>query len=492
MLLGLALLLLIAAVIILVQSCSKPTVPVSENFVLTDDLVLPKGVSIAQMDVGELTVGEARSRVLALLQPKLDAIAITLLNEHIDTDLHANDIGASYDVDAALSAAVQGKRNGIYEVDLLIDDEVLLESVYALNGNLSDHAENASFVINTDEDGKSEFAYTEGHAGMQLDHDGIIAEVHSVLDQGTLVHKMSPNVQISQPTVTAAQLKEKTTLLASYQTEYQYRRTSSTTDDELENMQARDHNITKALKMMNVIALEPGYNFSFNDTTGKRDEKNDWALANAVYKDGLRKETGGGVCQITTTMFNALLHANIRIVNRKGHGIPSTYVTKHFEEGLGFDATVDYPGIDFKFQNNTGETLYVFCYVYINPQYTRRKLVTIEVYGQAPEPGVTYKLRNEILEHIIADQPEQKLDKNQLVGYDVITRNPHDYYKVTTYVDKYIDGKFAETVRTETTEYQLIQEMHTIGTKPLPTPTPGPIVTPKPTPTDNEPDIPEL
>jgi len=485
---GAALLLLIAAIILLVQG-GKPTF---NPEAYGEDSILPKGVSIAQVPVGELTVGEARELVAAQLQPQLAGIAFALQNDHIDAVLRAADLAASYDIDAALlEAIIKNKRNASYEVSLIVDDEVLLASVLALNGDIPDHAQEASFTIETDEIGKSQFVYTEGHAGMMLGHEGIVADVHAALAAGTLTARITPDVQVSEPVVTLAELKEKTTLLASYQTEYQFRRTASMTDEEFENHAARDVNITKALGMMNVIKLEPGYIFSFNDTTGKRSDKNGWALANAVYKDGLRKETGGGVCQITTTMFNALLRANIQIVNRKGHTIPSTYVTKRFVDGLGFDATVDFGSIDFKFRNNTDSTLYLFCYAQINPEFTRRKLIHIEVYGRAFEPGVSYKVRNEILEHIVADQPEEKPNKNEFVGFEAITRVAHDYYKVQTYVDKYLNGVFAETVRTEITEYKLIQEQRTIGTKPTPTPSLGPVAPVTPAPHTLEPIIPE-
>ena len=436
LLFGAAVLLLITAIIILVQSVSCPAKSIiSEDFMLQDDMILPKNVRISEVPVGELTVGEARVKVTAQLQPKLSSIAFTLQNEHIDSVLRAADLGASYDVDAALrEALVQNKRNASYDAALAVDDEILLASITALNGDIPNHAENASFVIGTDEKGKSAFVYTEGHSGMMLDLEGIVDEIYAVLQQGTLVHRMSPDVQVSQPTVTEAMLREKTTLLASYKTEYQFKRTSSMTDAEFENHQGRDFNITKAIGMMNVITLEQGQIFSFNNTTGKREEKSGWALANAVYKGGFSKEYGGGVCQITTTMFNALLRANIRIVERKGHTIPSTYVTKRFEDGLGFDATVDYGSKDFRFQNDTDSTLYVFCYVEVNPDSTRRKLIHIEVYGQAFEPGVTYKVRNEILEHVVADKPEEKLDKNQPIGFEEITRTARDYYKVQTFV----------------------------------------------------------
>ncbi|MCL2695143.1 MAG: VanW family protein [Clostridiales bacterium] len=489
--LGLAVVVLIGAIILLVQSGTEPVI--TGDFVLANDMILPRGVSIAGVDVGELTVAETRDKITLQLEPKLRSIAITLQNEHIDAVLHADDLGAGYEIEDALTEAmVQNKRNASYDVALSIDDETLMDSVFALNGDIPGSAANASFEIVTAESGKSSFVYTEGHSGMALDHESIAEAVRAALAAGTFVTRLTPEVQISNPTVTGAMLREKTTLLASYTTEYQAKRTSKMTDDEWESHQGRAHNIAKALGLMQIIELEPGQIFSFNNTTGKRRAANDWALAPAIYRGDKRKEPGGGVCQVSTTMFNALLRANVEIVERRGHSIASDYVTRRYEDGLGFDATVDDGQIDFRFRNNTDSTLYLFCWSEENPAAQRRRLLHIEIYGQAFPPGVEYRIRNEILEHRIADKPEEKPNKNEYIGFEIVTRTARDYYKVKTFVDKYINGVFVETVRTETTVYPMFQEQRTIGTKPTPTPAPGPATpTPKPHEATPAPLIPE-
>ena len=300
--------------------------------------------------------------------------------------------------------------------------------------------------------------------------------------------------------MTVEQLKAERQLLASYTTTYRFKGTTSMTEAETENCVARDGNISKAAAMMQCIELEPGHVWSFNEATGDRSEKNGWFWANAVYNNDYRKETGGGVCQISTTMFNALLRANVEIVKRRAHSIPSDYVTSGYEAGLGFDATVDYGHIDFSFRNNGESTLYVLVYITINSDSSRKKDIHVEVYGSSLGEGVEYRTRNTIDEHIVADTPEYKEDATQPEGYDVISRKAHDYYKVTTYVDKYVNGSFVETVRTETTIYDMINELHTVGTKvtatatatpkATATPTNAPVYTPEPDDGGDDPFVP--
>ena len=171
------------------------------------------------------------------------------------------------------------------------------------------------------------------------------------------------------------------------------------------------------------------------------------------------------MCQVSTTIFNAVLRAGITNITRKGHSIPSDYVTKKFEDGLGFDATVDYPDINFKFKNDTGHTIYMF--VYITKNNSRRKNINVEIYGQKEE-GVEYRCRNEILEQTPSNDEsryEYEYDKTMLAtAKKVLIRNPHDGYRVITYVDKYKDGKFVKTVRTEETVYKVIYPKYRVGT----------------------------
>jgi len=237
--------------------------------------------------------------------------------------------------------------------------------------------------------------------------------------------------------------------------------------------------------MMQVTVLKPGESFNFNKKTGERSEKKGWALANAVYQGNTyRKEPGGGVCQVSTTIFNAVLRAGITSITRKGHSIPSNYVTKNFEEGLGLDATVNYGTIDFKFKNDTGHTIYMF--VYITKNNARRKNINVEIYG-VKEAGVEYKVRNEILEFTPADDESKTKyveDKTMKEGEKLLVISPHDGYRVKTYVDKYVNGRFEKTVRTEETVYKVIYAEYKIGkaqATPSPTKTPKPTNTPKPT-----------
>ena len=439
--------------------------------------VIPRGVTVNGIQVGDLTVDQARSALTQSFENDLNSVAITLKNEYFNATLNRNDIGAYFDMDAALATAAASASDAQVKATMLYDKETLTQALAALNDKVPGHATNATMSIDYDSYTvgkttyqKPKFVYTEGTNGMQLDTVAVVSQIEYALQSGTYQLSFSPNVTVSEPAVTVESLKKATTKLSSFYTLYYFTGTSSTAKDILETRQGRDANISKGVGIMNVITLKPGESFSFNKKTGDRTEKKGWAMAPAIYGKDHRPEAGGGICQVSTTMYNALLRAGVEITYHRPHTIPSDYVD------LGWDATVDSNHIDFKFKNNKKDTIYLFVYITKNKDSARKKEIHVDVYGME-EPGITYKTRTELLSEDKAVNPEIKYDKKQYEGYQEKTRESHDGYVVATYVDMYTDKKNPQTIYSYTASYDKIEELWIYGTKP--TPTPGPTKTPK-------------
>ena len=460
------------------QAGSSPTSQTSDpGSIPPASSVIPRGVTVNGVQVGDLTVDQARSALTQSFENDLNSVAITLKNEYFNATLNRNDIGAYFDMDAALATAAASASDAQVKATMLYDKETLTESLAALNDKVPGHATNATMSIDYDSYTvgkttyqKPKFVYTEGTNGMQLDTVAVVSQIESALQSGTYQLSFAPNVTVSEPAVTVESLKKATTKLSSFHTLYYFTGTSSTDKDILAIREGRDANISKGVGIMNVITLKPGESFSFNKKTGDRTEKKGWAMAPAIYGKDHRPEPGGGICQVSTTMYNALLQAGVEITYHRPHSIPSDYVD------LGWDATVDSNHIDFKFKNNKQNTIYLFVYITKNKDSSRKKEVHVDVYGME-EPGITYKTRTELLSEDKAVNPEIKYDKKQYEGYQEKTRESHDGYVVATYVDMYTDKKNPQTIYSYTASYDKIEELWIYGTKP--TPTPGPTKTPK-------------
>jgi vancomycin resistance protein YoaR len=108
----------------------------------------------------------------------------------------------------------------------------------------------------------------------------------------------------------------------------------------------RSSNIKKASDKINSVVVKPGEVFSYNKTVGPTSRKNGYKLATIFIKGEKYEGYGGGVCQVSSTLYNAAANAGLEIIERHDHSRPVPYVEK------GKEAATSYGGIDFKFKNN--------------------------------------------------------------------------------------------------------------------------------------------
>jgi len=226
--------------------------------------------------------------------------------------------------------------------------------------------------------GTKEFSFTEDRPGAYLAADEIYQKVSAMLEEGNYFNSLflTPEKRIAD--VTRTELINSFGLISSY--------TTSTTSNK-----NRNNNIQLSAQAINGLTVLPGEVFSFNAATGERTAEKGYKPAAAISGGQSKDEIGGGVCQTSSTLFNAVARANLEIVERSPHAWPSNYVEK------GFDATVNWPGLDFKFKNNTEWP------VFLTAAYRDRK-VSVSVYGMRLEADTTIELESDVVRTI--PQPE--------------------------------------------------------------------------------------
>ena len=135
-----------------------------------------------------------------------------------------------------------------------------------------------------------------------------------------------------------------------------------------DNEENRVFNITKACQSLNDTTIEPGQEFSFNDTIGPMGEENGFLKATGFDSEGkLIQVSAGGMCQVSSTLYNVALLANLEITERHPHSRRVYYVPADK------DATIYYGSLDLRFVNNTGEKIKITA---ANDNYS----VTIKMY----------------------------------------------------------------------------------------------------------------
>ena len=214
---------------------------------------------------------------------------------------------------------------------------------------------------------------------------------------------------------------------------------------------SRVSNITLAADNCNNFIVIPNEVFSLNKTIGPRLEKFGFKLAHVIVANQLVDGIGGGVCQVSSTLYNAVLLSNLKIVERTHHSIPSAYV------GLGRDATVSGDYIDFKFQNNTNYP------IYIHNEVVGNKL-KFSIYGKNDYTNRKVNILTKILSRI---KPIIKLinDPTLKKGSVVVDKKSYSAWVVESSREVIENGKILYIEPLFTDKYPLINGEKRIGTK---------------------------
>ena len=224
----------------------------------------------------------------------------------------------------------------------------------------------------------------------------------------------------------------------------------------------RVHNIKLAMSKFNGMKIERGKEYSFNTITGKRSEKNGYKPANVIVDKKYVEDFGGGVCQASTTLYNALLLANMDFREVHSHSLASSYVN------MGFDAMVNYGTSDLRWVNNTDTDMYVRTYVEGNR-------VGVQIFGKPDAQKYTYKRITEIEKQIDPQEDEVIIDskgehKNLVTFTDesAYLTYPKKGYKVRAILEKYEGDKLIERKFLRRVTYQSVRGVKVVGSTPRP------------------------
>ena len=253
-----------------------------------------------------------------------------------------------------------------------------------------------------------EFTFTDDMPGAKVDPEDLYSRLTTLLDSGVTNTTVRVVPQRIEAEMTKAELMNRFGLICAY--------TTNTTDN-----RNRNTNIQLSAAAINGITVKPGEIFSFNATTGERTAEKGYKEAAAISGGQSKDEIGGGVCQTSSTLFNAVARADLEIIERNPHAWPSNYVEK------GFDATVNWPGLDFKFKNNTDWP------VFIVAAYSKQK-VTVNIYGMSLGPGVKIDLESEVTRKIPKPSDiNYVINENLAPGQQKTTVKAREGYEVQTW-----------------------------------------------------------
>ena len=270
----------------------------------------------------------------------------------------------SYELPDIISDEADKLLNEIY--DQHMDDKPGAEFSYSLDIPCDEYSEfyaklihdawssdAAVNVITAFDRDSNEFLFGGGHKGYEVDLNKLTADIREHFDTRDFTSDIEADGDSF--TVSADELKNKYQELSSFETH--------TT-----NVAVRNRNVSLAADSINGTIVKPGEEFSYNGTVGKRTKDKGYGEAGAYLNGEVVQEIGGGVCQVSTTLYNAVFRAGLQSTERTSHTFAPSYVTP------GLDATVSWGGPDYKFVNNSPYP------VGIKAHYENRA-VKVSIYG---------------------------------------------------------------------------------------------------------------
>jgi len=310
-------------------------------------------------------------------------------------------------------------------LELNFDNKIIMEYMFPNLTNLINRIEKninvkeANAKLKTNSNQENPFKIYPEKKGIKVNTDLLIKNIfEKFLSDSPLIFQI-PTIDIL-PQIHSSELKKFTNLRGDFSTNI-----SSSSKE-------RKHNIKNAINSLNLTEIYPNQEFSFNKTVGRRTKENGYKEAKIIVNNEFIEGFGGGVCQVSSTLYNTALLSGLKITEANKHSKQVSYVK------YGFDAMVNYGSSDLKFINNTNEKIIIIA------NYNSNK-IRIRIFGEDLK-GTSFKLTNEIVSKTEAkiietyDHNQEYLDKVTYDDESFILKTPSNGMEVKSYLEIYNHG----------------------------------------------------
>ncbi len=413
--------ILVTSVVILITFLSRKNseTGLSDNFYLSKDYndkyfsdKILNNVTVSGIDVGDMTIEEAKKHLSGSVNYNIKTKKLIIKSGDKSWSFDRDTLKLTVDVDKAAKLAYRVGRYGTadernnktellnkgYKVDIsattIGDPQPLYDALLEIKKEVDVEAKDATVKFTYSD--SAVFTYTDEVTGKSLDVIKTLYAIEELLGKDEEVIEYTLVLDEVQPKIKRSDIEKPYTLVGTH-----------TTTLSASSSQGRIQNITRALEGLNERTWMPGETFSFNQWVGARTIENGFGLGVFINADQQYDETiGGGICQVSTTVYYAALlsgansvgrNAPIEIIERRPHSWPSVYIDK------GLDATVSWPHTDLKMYNNTSSPYF------IHSTITRKGstlYVTVEFYGMPLPNNAKVKIETEVVSEVQPPAPE--------------------------------------------------------------------------------------
>lgn len=386
---GVILMIVIVSVVYGMQSSGrhKPIQQETETETVTEvpETELEKEVSVDGISITGMSREEAR-------QTLIDHYPWAMKAQYQDDTYEITNL-MTVKIDGLLDEIYSSEPKNIYTLDASGLDTAVDQEIESMKARWNKAAKNGS--ISSYDASSDSFTFAGEQTGIAINEEQLKSDIQSALSAKQFDKVITVSASEVQPEYSTAAAKQKYKTIGTY--------TTNTTSNS-----KRNTNVRLAAEALNGTIVGPGQEVSFNDTVGQRTEAKGYQGAAAYNNGEVVQEIGGGVCQVSTTLYNAALKAGMKISMRRSHTFEPSYVTP------GMDATVSWGGPDFRFINTSSSA------IGIKASYSNQT-VTVSIYGvPVLEDGVTYSLEATKTETFDLPEPQYEEDQTLQPGQEVV------------------------------------------------------------------------
>ena len=415
---GVILIVLIACIVFVVQATKSGGAADASQESVTET-AMEKPVTVDGVVITGMSRTEAEA---AILEKYPWSMTITYGEDAYQvTDLMAEK------VDSLLDEIYTGDPQESYSLDTTGLEEVIASEAAAAAAKWDKSPKNGS--IQSFDKANGMFDSTGGVAGFVIVQVELAQDIQAALDERRFDAEIEATGSEVQPEITEASAKDLYKTISTF--------TTTTTANS-----NRNTNVRLAAEAINGTVIPPGGEFSFNETVGQRTEAKGYKSAAAYSGGEVVQETGGGVCQVSSTLYNAVVRAGMEISYRRSHTFEPSYVTP------GQDATVSWELPDFKFINTSKAA------IGLRASYSNQKM-TVSVYGiPVLEDGMTIDLESVQTETLDPPAPTYEEDQTLQIGEEKVKSAGSNGSRWVTYKITYKDGVEVSRETDHTTTYK--------------------------------------
>ena len=418
----------------------------------SDSDVISDGVYIGDQNVGGMTTKEAEQYVESQVKA-LEDTTVTIQMGGQQSTKTLKELGLKWDnpdlVQEISQIGTTGNiirrykeqkslqnENSHYEIEYTVDsalEEAFVDSCSAYN---SDPVEGSVYM---GDDGQ---LYVEGGTdGLTLDADATLEAVQAAISEWKDEDiTIEATVERESPQVTAEMLSKMTDVLGTATTDYSA------------SSAGRAQNVENGTSKINGTLLMPGESFSVTDAVIPFNAENGYDLAPSYEAGQVVDSYGGGICQVSTTLYNAVLKAELEVDARSNHTMLVSYVDPSK------DAAIAEGVMDFAFTNDKDSPIYIAGSAYYGT-------LTFTIFGEETRPANrSIEFVSEVLSQTDPATNIKLVAKtDQNVGYFAQVQTPHQGMSAVLWKKIYVDGVLTDTVQVNSSTYQASPAIYEVG-----------------------------